>query len=84
MPEVVADFVQQCKIFPAVGCQAFQRKQLKICSSGKEDNQQDGKQKYRNGLADEDNERADNIKFFAVFASLFYAEGDCNQVNDER
>ena len=84
MPEIIADLVIPGELRPAVRYQSAQRKDLKERAAGEQDDEQNGEQKSRNGVADDDDAGRPHVERRAVPYRLADAERDRDQIAQQR
>jgi hypothetical protein len=80
VPEIIADLVIPGELRPAVRHQSAQRKDLKERAAGEQDDKQNGEQKSRNGVADDDDAGRPHVERRAVLHRLADAERDGDQI----
>ena len=84
MPKVVGHFLIPGQGVKIGGNQPAKREQVVVASPGKKDNQQNGKQKGRYGIADNNKCAAPDIKSTAIVYRFADPKRDRHQINDER
>ena len=84
VPEIIEDFVPPGELRPAVRYQSAQRKDLKERAAGEQDDEQNGEQKARNGVADDDHAGGPDVERRAVLHRLADAERDRDQIAQKR
>ena len=83
MPEVVLDLLEQAELVEVVRGQAAQGEPVEIAATGKHHDQQNGEQKRRNGVADDDRRAGPDVEVTAVSRGLGDPQGDRHQVHDQ-
>ena len=84
MPKVVGHFLIPGQGVKIGGNQPAQREQVVVAAPGKKDDQQNGKQKGRNGIANNNKCATPDIKTAAVVNRFADPKGYRHQIDDER
>ena len=84
MPEVVGDFLVPRQGAEIGGDEPPQREEIKITAPGKKDDQQNGEQKRRDGIADNDERAAPDIEPAAVVHRFADPKRYRDQIDDQR
>ncbi len=84
MPEVVDDARRPGQLVPVRRGQAAQREPVEIAAAGEQDDQQDREQEGRHRVADDDQARGPDVEPRAVAHRLGDAEGNRDQIGQER
>src|ERR1700692_1375225 len=84
MPEIIEDLLPQGKLRPAFRHQSAQRKNLKERAAGEQDDEQNGEQKARNGVADDDDAGGPDVELRSVAKRFADSERDRDQIAQQR
>ena len=83
MPEIIRDFAQQRQLVKIFRGQTAQGKNLIVRAAGKHHQQQDRKQKARNGIGHDDQTAGKSIKAAAIAHRFANAQRDRHQIGNQ-